>query len=153
MRDDQNLQLPADHPILQGLERALPPPSLVLMAPVIEGQGPWGDDADQEPSYHPPPRREQSRDRSKYRGGTSRRPRRNHSLTGHLITPLLMFKLPSLEHYDGSGDLENHIQNRKTTMWLHGVTEPLLCMAFPTTLWKAAKDWFNSLFHGSIASF
>src|SRR3954471_8730360 len=39
------------------------------------------------------------------------------------------------------------------TMRLNRATEPLMCMAFPTTLKKAARDWFNSLLPGSIESF
>src|SRR3954471_3819892 len=39
------------------------------------------------------------------------------------------------------------------TMRLNAATEPLMCMAFPTTLKKAARDWFNRLGPGSIDSF
>src|SRR5204863_9669468 len=32
-------------------------------------------------------------------------------------------------------------------------TDPLLCLAFPTTLKKAAREWYNNLSTGSINSF
>src|SRR3954467_6155023 len=43
--------------------------------------------------------------------------------------------------------------NYKTAMRLHGATEPLMCLAFPTTLKGPARDWYNNLPRGSIISF
>lgn len=61
------------------------------------------------------------------------------------------FKMLTLKMDNRSGDPNNHMRNYKTTMKLHKVTKPW-CMAFPTTLRKAPKDWFNSLALGSITS-
>src|SRR4051812_16154629 len=72
----------------------------------------------------------------------------------HIINSVVpKFKVPPLERYDGSGDPDDHLQHYKMTMRLNGATEPLMCMAFPTTLKKAARDWFNGLGAGSIESF
>src|SRR3954462_12325437 len=61
--------------------------------------------------------------------------------------------MPQLEKYDGSGDPDDHIQSYRTSMKLHGATDPLLCLAFPMTLKKAAREWYNNLSTGSINSF
>src|SRR3954462_6146273 len=61
--------------------------------------------------------------------------------------------MPQLEKYDGGGDPDDHIQSYRTSMKLHGATDPLLCLAFPTTLKKAAREWYNNLSTGSINSF
>src|SRR4051812_30655779 len=36
---------------------------------------------------------------------------------------------------------------------MHGATESLMCLAFPTTLKWPARDWYNNLPRGSITSF
>src|SRR5438045_5684806 len=38
-------------------------------------------------------------------------------------------------------------------MKLQGAKDPLLCLAFSTTLKKAAREWYNNLAPGSIDSF
>src|SRR4051812_20435802 len=38
-------------------------------------------------------------------------------------------------------------------MNLQGANNPLLCLAFPTTLKKAAREWYDNLSPGSIHSF
>src|SRR5438045_394916 len=38
-------------------------------------------------------------------------------------------------------------------MKLQGAKDPLLCLAFSTTLKKAAREWYNNLAPGSINSF
>src|SRR4051812_21481297 len=67
--------------------------------------------------------------------------------------PRSKFKTPSLEKYNGQGDPKDHVMNYKTAMRLHGATEPLMCLAFPTTLKGSARDWYNGLPRGSITSF
>lgn len=68
-------------------------------------------------------------------------------------TLLLKFKMSSLEQCNGSGDLDDHLQEYKTVIRLHGATEPLMCMDFPTKPRKAAGEWFNNLSQWSITSF
>src|SRR3954465_14568413 len=53
--------------------------------------------------------------------------------------------MPSLERYDGSGDPNDHVQSYHTSMKLQGANDPLLCLAFPTTLKKAAREWYNKV--------
>ena len=44
------------------------------------------------------------------------------------------FKMPSLNSYDGTRDLCDHITTFKTTMHLQRVPDEIMCRAFPTTL-------------------
>src|SRR3954463_965673 len=72
----------------------------------------------------------------------------------HIVNaPRTKFKAPSLEKYNGQGDPEDHVMNYKTAMRLLGATDPLMCLAFPTTLKGHARDWYNNLPRGSIISF
>lgn len=78
----------------------------------------------------------------------------NSPLDHHnLKATLPRFKMPPLKRYTRSGDPDNHLLKYKTVMRLHRATKPLMCMAFPTTLRKPAKDWFNSSPPTSIQSF
>ena len=54
------------------------------------------------------------------------------SINGHPLPS--KFKLPSLDSYDGTHDLFDHIATFKTTMHLQGVPNEIMCRAFPTTL-------------------
>ena len=54
------------------------------------------------------------------------------SVNGHPSPP--KFKMPSLDSYDGTHDLFDHIATFKTTMHLQGVLDEIRCRAFPTTL-------------------
>lgn len=74
-------------------------------------------------------------------------------LAGHILNVTLpRLQKPSLEQYDSSGDLDDHVQNYRTTMKLHGENDSRLCMAIPTTLKKLAQKWYISLLSGSIHS-
>lgn len=68
-------------------------------------------------------------------------------------TLLLKLRMPSLERYDDNGDPDDHIQPFKMTMRLNSAIEPLLRMAFPITIRKSVRDWFNSLAARSIHMF
>lgn len=75
-------------------------------------------------------------------------------LTHRIIeAPLLKFKMPSLGGYDGNSDSDYHLQHFMMTIRLNNAIKPLICMAFPTTLQKSARDWFNNLAPRSIYSF
>ena len=58
-------------------------------------------------------------------------------INGHLLPS--KFKLPSLDSYDGTRDLFDHITTFKTTMHLQGVPDEIMCRAFPTTLKGLAR--------------
>lgn len=110
-------------------------------------------------SYHPPTENQQNRGRAPRREIISQRPRENPSdfaknspqAAQLLNTTLLNFKVPFVENE--SRDADDHLQNYKIETRLQGAMGPLLCMAFPPTLRKATKEWFNNLPRGSITSF
>src|SRR3954466_2985493 len=112
---------------------------------------------------------QQSRHRS--RAARSREPRRNQRrftrwtsvssdsenespLATHILNAHLpRFKMPQLERYDRSGDPDDHVQTYRTSMRLQGANDSLSCLAFSTTLKKAAREWYNNLAPGSVGSF
>ena len=63
------------------------------------------------------------------------------------------FKMPSLDLYDGMRDLFDHIATFKTTMHLQGVSDEIMCRAFPTTLKGPARVWFSKIPPNSVNSF
>ena len=58
------------------------------------------------------------------------------SINSHPLPP--KFKMPSLDSYDGTRDPCDHIVTFKTTMYLQGVPDEIMCRAFPTTLKRPA---------------
>ena len=73
------------------------------------------------------------------------------SINGHPLPP--KFKMPSLDSYDGTHDLFNHIATFKTTMHLQGVPDEIMCKSFPTTLKVPARVWFSKIPLNSVNSF
>ena len=73
------------------------------------------------------------------------------SINGHLLPP--KFKMPSLDSYDGTRDLFDHIVTFKTTMHLEGVPDEIMCRAFPTTLKRLARVWFSKIPPNTVSSF
>ena len=63
------------------------------------------------------------------------------------------FKIPSLDSYDGTCDPFNHIATFKTTMHLQGVSDKIMCKAFPTILKRPARVWFSKIPPNSVSSF
>ena len=61
--------------------------------------------------------------------------------------------MPSLDSYDGTRDLFDHIATFKTTMLLQGVLDEIMCRAFPTTLKGPARVWFNKIPSDTVSSF
>jgi len=64
-----------------------------------------------------------------------------------------MFKLPSLDSFDGYEDPRDHVRNCWAKMELHAASEAHMCLVFPTTLKSVMRIWFNRLQPGSIRSF
>ena len=65
------------------------------------------------------------------------------SINGHPLPS--KFKLPSLDSYDGTCDLFDHIATFKTIMHFQGVPDEIMCRAFPTTLKSPARVWFSKI--------
>ena len=73
------------------------------------------------------------------------------SINGHPLPS--KFKLPSLDLYDGTCDLFDHIANFKTTIHLQGVLDEIMCRAFLTTLKGSARVWFSKIPLNLVSSF
>ena len=63
------------------------------------------------------------------------------------------FKMPSLDSYDGTHDLCDHIATFKTTIHLQGIPDKIMCRAFPTTLKGLAQVWFSKIPPNSVSFF
>ena len=59
------------------------------------------------------------------------------SINAHPLPPT--FKMSSLDSYDGTRDPFDHIATFKTTMYLQGVPDEIMCRTFPTTLKGPAR--------------
>ena len=73
------------------------------------------------------------------------------SINGHPLSP--KFKMPSMDLYDGTRDLFDHIATFKTTMHLQGVPDKIMCRAFLTTVKGPARVWFSKIPPNSGSSF
>ena len=60
------------------------------------------------------------------------------------------FKVPQLENFDGLWDPLDYLDSFITVMRLQGVSDEIMCRAFPTNLRGSARVWFNQLETGSI---
>ena len=63
------------------------------------------------------------------------------------------FKVPQLETFDGFKDPLDYLDSFRTIMHLQGVSDKIMCRAFPTNLRGLARIWFNQLETGSIDTF
>ena len=63
------------------------------------------------------------------------------------------FCMPHIDSYDRVKDPLDHLETFKTLMHLQGVTEEIMCRAFPTTLKGAARIWFSQLTPNSVSNF
>ena len=63
------------------------------------------------------------------------------------------FKMPSLDSYDETRDLCDHIATFKTTMHLQGVLDAIMCRAFLTTLKGPSRVWFSKIPLNTVGSF
>ncbi|KAL2474572.1 Uncharacterized protein Adt_35308 [Abeliophyllum distichum] len=70
-----------------------------------------------------------------------------------MIVPLPpKFKEPTGE-FDGTGDPIDHIRMFQDRVRLHGWPDAIACRAFPMTLRKDAREWFDTLPPRSISTF
>ena len=63
------------------------------------------------------------------------------------------FRMPQVENYDRNKDPLDHLESFKTLMHLQGISDEIMCKAFPTTLKGPARVWFSKLTPNSISSF
>uniref|UniRef100_A0A2N9IJZ2 Uncharacterized protein n=1 Tax=Fagus sylvatica TaxID=28930 RepID=A0A2N9IJZ2_FAGSY len=63
------------------------------------------------------------------------------------------FKIPQLEIFDGFKDPLDYLDSFRTVMRLQGVSDEIMCRAFPTNLRGSARTWFNQLETGFIDTF
>ena len=63
------------------------------------------------------------------------------------------FRMPHIDSYDGVKDPLDRLETFKTLMHLQGVTDEIMCRAFPTTLKGAARIWFSRLTPNSVSIF
>ena len=61
--------------------------------------------------------------------------------------------MPSLETYDGTKYLLDHLESFKTLMLLQGVPNEIMCRAFPTTMKGSTRVWFNKIKPNSMSTF
>ncbi|XP_075640490.1 uncharacterized protein LOC142612259 [Castanea sativa] len=73
------------------------------------------------------------------------------SINNHPLPSKL--KMPSLDSYNGTCNLCDHIATFKTTMHLQGVPDEIMCRAFPTTLKGPARVWFSKIPLNTVGSF
>lgn len=55
------------------------------------------------------------------------------------------FCLPQLDPYNDTMDPFDHLESYKALMQFQGVTDVLLCIAFPATLRKTTYAWYFRL--------
>uniref|UniRef100_A0A2N9J4D3 Uncharacterized protein n=1 Tax=Fagus sylvatica TaxID=28930 RepID=A0A2N9J4D3_FAGSY len=63
------------------------------------------------------------------------------------------FKVPQLKTFDGLKDPLDYLDSFRTVMRLQGVSDEIMCRAFPTNLRGSTRIWFNQLETGSIDTF
>ena len=63
------------------------------------------------------------------------------------------FKVPHLETFDRLKDSFDYLDSFRTVMRLQGVSDEIMCRAFPMNLRGSARVWFNQFETGSINIF
>jgi len=62
-------------------------------------------------------------------------------------------KMPSIELFDETTDLDDHLDVYKVQMYVQDMDDPTCCRYFPATLKGIAQKWFNGLSCRSITCF
>ena len=73
------------------------------------------------------------------------------SITSHPLPS--KFKMPTLDSYYGTRNPYDHIATFKTNIHLQGVSNEIMCRAFPTTLKGPTRVLFSNLPPNTITSF
>ena len=60
--------------------------------------------------------------------------------------------MPQVENYDRSKDPLDHLKSFNTLMHLQGVSDEIMCRAFPITLKGSTRIWFSRLMPNSIGT-
>ena len=63
------------------------------------------------------------------------------------------FKMPTIDSFDGTTDLVDHLETYRTLMILHAFPDEIMCRAFPVTLKGSARLWFSQLPADSVSTF
>ncbi|GKV25426.1 hypothetical protein SLEP1_g34867 [Rubroshorea leprosula] len=63
------------------------------------------------------------------------------------------FKIPHLETYDGSGDLDEHLHTYQAIMRIQNANDAMMCKVFPARLKITARRWYHKLPKHSIDSY
>ena len=63
------------------------------------------------------------------------------------------FQMPQVEVYDRSRDPLDLLESFKNLMHLQGVPDKIMCRAFPTTLKRPTRVWFNKLIPNTASTF
>ena len=63
------------------------------------------------------------------------------------------FRMLQIESYDGVKEPLDHLETFKTLMHLQGMSNDIMCRAFPTTLKGPARIWFSRLTSSFINTF
>ncbi|GMN28424.1 hypothetical protein TIFTF001_046235 [Ficus carica] len=63
------------------------------------------------------------------------------------------FKMPSMASYDGSSDVDEHLENYRAYMQIQSANEVALYKSFCLTLIGAARQWYRRVDPRSISSF
>ena len=58
-----------------------------------------------------------------------------------------------MENYDGSKDPLDHLESFKTLMHLQGISDEIMCRAFPTMMKGSVRIWFCRLTPNFISTF
>lgn len=61
--------------------------------------------------------------------------------------------MPSIPVYDGTTDVDEHLENFTAYMQMHNTNEATLCNAFCLTLTGATRQWYQRLAPRSIPTF
>ena len=62
-------------------------------------------------------------------------------------------KMPNVDLYDGTTDLEEHLGVYRAQMYVQDVDDAAYCRFFPATLKEVAQAWFNGLAPESVSCF